>query len=65
MAFSRFASLKTEEMSTLLSEKDSTRTKRATKQFKDIFDEYLHEKQIEYPKNSVELATILKSFTPK
>ena len=62
MAFSRFASLNTEEISTLLPEKDSIRTKRATKQFKGIFDVYLHEKQKEYPKNGIELATILKSF---
>ena len=38
MAFSRFASLNTEEISTLLSEKDSIRTKRATKQFKGNFE---------------------------
>ena len=50
MAFSRFASLNTEEISTLLSEKDSIRRKRETKQCKGIFDEYLHEKQKEYPK---------------
>ena len=62
MAFSRFASLNTGEISTLLSEKDSIRTKRATKQYKGIFDEYLHKKQKEYPKNGIELATILKSF---
>ena len=61
-SFSRFASLNTEEISTLLSEKESIRTKRARKQYKGIFDEYLHEKQKEYPKNSIELATILKSF---
>ena len=48
MAFSWFASLNTEEISTLLSEKDSIRTKRATKQFKGIFDEYFYEKQKEY-----------------
>ena len=57
MAFSRFASLNTEENSTLLSEKGSIRAKRATKRFEGIFDEYtyLHEKQKEYPKNGIEL----------
>jgi hypothetical protein len=62
MAFSRFPSLKDEEISTLLSEKDSKSTKRATKLFKSIFEEYLHEKQKEYPTNAVELAAILKLF---
>ena len=51
MAFSHFASLR-----------DSIRTKRATKQFKGIFDEYLHEKQKAYPKHGIELATIAKLF---
>lgn len=44
MAFSRFPSLNEEEISTLLSEKDSKSTKRASKLFKCIFEEYLHVK---------------------
>ena len=43
MASSRFASLNQEEISTLLSEKDSNSAKKATKQVKSIFEEYLHE----------------------
>ena len=62
MAFSRFPSLNDEEISTLLSKKDSKSTKRATKMFKNIFEEYLHEKQKEYPTNAMELAAILKLF---
>jgi hypothetical protein len=38
------------------------RRDRATKLFKSIFEEYLHEKQKEYPTNAVELAAILKLF---
>ena len=56
MASSWFASLNQKEISTLLSEKDSKSTKKATKQFKSIFEEYLHEKQEEYPKNAIDLA---------
>ena len=62
MAFSRFPSLNDEEISTLLSEKDSKSTKRATKLFKSIFEEYLQEKQKQCPTNAVELAAILKLF---
>jgi hypothetical protein len=50
--------LNDEEISTLLSEKDSKSKKRATKLFKSIFEEYLHEN----PTNAVELAAILTLF---
>ena len=62
MACSRFPTLNEEEISTLLSEKDSKSTKRATKRFKSIFEEYIHEKKQEYPTNAIELAAILKLF---
>jgi hypothetical protein len=62
MAYSRFASLNESELSKLLADKDSESTKKATKGCKAMFDEYLRQKNVEYPQDAVQLAAILKQF---
>ena len=59
---SRFASLTQQEIEKLLEDKDSENTKRSTKVAKELFYEYLKEKNIQEPHNKKELAQVLKSF---
>ena len=59
---SRFASSTQQEIEKLLEEKDSENTKRSTKVAKELFYEYLKEKNIQEPHDKKELAQVLKSF---
>ena len=59
---SRFASSTQQEIEKLLENKDSENTKRSTKVAKELFYEYLKEKNIEEPHDKKELAQVLKSF---
>ena len=45
-----------------MADKDSESTKKAIKGCKAIFDEYLRQKNVEYPQDAVQLAAILKQF---
>ena len=62
---SRFPSLTQQEIEELLEDKDSENTKRLTKVAKELFYEYLKEKNIQEPHNKKELAQVLKSFMLK
>ena len=57
----RFASTQ-KEIEKLLEDKDSENTKRSTKVAKELFYEYLKEKNIQEPHDKKELAQVLKSF---
>ena len=59
---SRFASSTQQEIEKLLEDKDSENTKRSTKVGKELFYEYLKEKNIQEPHDKKELAQVLKSF---
>ena len=59
---SRFASSTHQEIEKLLEDKDSENTKRSTKVAKELFYEYLKEKNIQEPHDKKELAQVLKSF---
>ena len=59
---SRFASSTQQEIEKLLEDKDSENTKRSTKVAKELFCEYLKEKNIQDPHDKKELAQALKSF---
>ena len=59
---SRFASSTRQEIEELLENKDSENTKRSTKVAKELFCEYLKEKNIQEPHDKKELAQVLKSF---
>ena len=59
---SRFASSTQQQNEKLLEDKDSENTKRSTKVVKELFYEYLKEKNIQEPHNKKELAQVLKSF---
>ena len=59
---SRFASSTQQEIEKLLEDKDSENTKRSTKVAKELFYEYLKEKNIQEPHDKKELAQALKSF---
>ena len=59
---SRFASSTRQEIEELLENKDSENTKRSTKVAKELFYEYLKEKNIQEPHDKKELAQALKSF---
>ena len=59
---SRFASSTQQEIEKLLEDNDSENTKRSTKVAKDLFYEYLKEKNIQEPHDKKELAQALKSF---
>ena len=59
---SRFASSTRLEIEELLENKDSENTKRSTKVAKELFYEYLKEKNIQEPHDKKELAQALKSF---
>ena len=56
---SRFASSTQQEIEKLLKEKDSENTKRSTKVAKELFYEYLKEKNIQEPHDKKELALSL------
>ena len=58
----RFASSTQQEIEKLLEDKDSENTKRSTKVAKELFYEYLKEKNIQEPHDKKELAQVLKSF---
>ena len=58
----RFASSTQQEIEKLLEDKDSENTKRSTKVSKELFYEYLKEKNIQEPHDKKELAQVLKSF---
>ena len=60
MAF-RFASSTQQKIEKLLEDKDSENTKRSTKVAKELFYEYLKEKNIQEPHDKKELE-VLKSF---
>ena len=62
MALSQFATLNDQENAKLLTDEDSENTKRSTKVWKTLFEEYLKQKQRNYPQNAIELAEILKLF---
>ena len=49
----------------LLEDKDSENTKRSTKVAKELFYQYLKEKNIQEPHDKKELAKVLKSFYVK
>ena len=59
---SRFASSTQQEIEKLLEDKDSENTKRSTKVAKELFYEYLKEKNIQESHDKNELAQVLKSF---
>ena len=59
---SRFASSTQQEIEKLLEDKDSENTKRSTKVAKELYYEYLKEKNIQEPHDKKELAQVLKSF---
>ena len=59
---SRFASSTQQEIEKLLEDKDSENTKRSTKVVKELFYEYLKEKNTQEPHDKKELAQVLKSF---
>ena len=59
---SRFASSTQQEIEKLLEDKDSENTKRSTNVAKELFYEYLKEKNIQEPHDKKELAQVLKSF---
>ena len=50
------------EIKKLLEEKDSKNTKKSTKASRVIFEDYLHEKKLDHPANSEELASVLMNF---
>ena len=56
----RFASSTQQDIEKLLEDKDSENTKRSTKVAKELFYEYVKEKNIQEPKK--ELVQVLKSF---
>jgi hypothetical protein len=60
MALSQFATLNDQENAKLLTDKDSENTKMSTKVWKTLFEEYLKQKQRNYPQNAIELAEILQ-----
>ena len=55
---SRFASSTQQEIEKLLEDKDSENTKRSTKLAKELFYEYLKEKNIQEPHDKKELGSI-------
>ena len=59
---SRFASSTQQEIEKLLEDKELKNTKRSTKVAKELFYEYLKEKNIQEPHDKKELAQVLKSF---
>ena len=59
---SRFASSTQQEIEKLLEDKDSENTKRSTKVAKELFYEYLKEKNIQEAHDKKQLAQVLKSF---
>ena len=59
---SRFASSTQQEIEKLLEDKDSENTKRWAKVVKELFYEYLEEKNIQEPHGKRELAQVLKSI---
>ena len=59
---SRLALSTQQEIEKLLEDKDSGNTKRSTKVAKELFYEYLKEKNIQEPHDKKELAQVLKSF---
>ena len=59
---SRSASSTQQEIEKLLEDKDSENTKRSTKVAKELFYEYLKEKNIQEPHDKKELVQVLKSF---
>ena len=58
----RFASSTQKEIEKLLEDKDSENTKRLIKVVKELFYEYLKEKNTQEPHDKKELAQVLKSF---
>ena len=58
----RFASSTQQEIEKLLEDKDSENTKRSTKVARELFYEYLKEKNIQKPHDKKELAQVLKSW---
>ena len=58
----RFTSSTQQEIEELLEDKDSENTKRSTKVAKELFYEYLKEKNIQESHDKKELAQVLKSF---
>ena len=59
---SRFAASTQQKIEKLLEDNDSENTKRSTKVAKDLFYEYLKEKNIQELHDKKELAQVLKSF---
>ena len=59
---SRFASSTQQEIEKLLEDKDSENTKRSTKVVKELFYEYLKEKNIQEPHDKKELAQVFLCF---
>ena len=57
-----FASSTQQENEKLLEDKDSENTKRSTKVAKELFYEYLKEKNTQGPHDKKELAQVLRSF---
>ena len=59
---SRFAASTQQEIEKLVADKDSKNTKKSTKVAKELFYEYLKEKNIQEAHDKKELAQVLKSF---
>ena len=59
---SRFAASTHQEIEKLVADKDSENTKKSTKVAKELFYEYLKEKNIQEAHDKKELAQVLKSF---
>ena len=57
----RFTSSTEQEIEKLLEDEDSKNTKRSTKVAKELFHEYLKEKNIQEPDDKTELAHVLKT----
>ena len=58
----KFASSTQQEIEKLFEDKDSENTKRSTKVAKELFHEYLKEKNVQEPHNKKEFAQVLKSL---
>ena len=59
---SRFASLTEQDIEKIVEDKDSQNTKRSTKVAKELFADYVKEKNLREPEEKKELAQTLKTF---
>ena len=59
---SRFASLTEQDIEKIVEDKDSQNTKRSTKVAKELFADYVKEKNLREPEEKKDLAQTLKTF---